>query len=158
MVIHVDDYGLIENISKKVITKALITTLAVGVKAAVIPPTGRWLKKWKHDHGGNRHFSTLTSTVVETNTAAVTANRQAEHNVPPTVLQGTNPPAFPGRYQRRQKHTGNRTWNGNHTPLDTQRGTRTPWSPSYRSCPYWFTSSSARSSKDAGDDHGEYCT
>ncbi|KAJ1193245.1 hypothetical protein NDU88_002547 [Pleurodeles waltl] len=42
------------------------------------------------------HISTLTATAVATNTAAVTANRQAEDNVPPTPLQPANPPGFLG--------------------------------------------------------------
>ncbi|KAJ1118691.1 hypothetical protein NDU88_006879 [Pleurodeles waltl] len=42
------------------------------------------------------HFNTPTATAVETNTPAVTANRQAEPNVPPTVLQQAYLPPFLG--------------------------------------------------------------
>ncbi|KAJ1175594.1 hypothetical protein NDU88_000881 [Pleurodeles waltl] len=43
------------------------------------------------------HINTSLATAVQTSSAAVTANRQAEDNVPPTLLQPANPPPFPGR-------------------------------------------------------------
>ncbi|KAJ1164793.1 hypothetical protein NDU88_005227 [Pleurodeles waltl] len=79
----------------------VITTLADGDEAAVIPPTGRRKKvaitTVAETTNKHSHFNTPTATAGQTNSLAVTANRQAEDNVSPTVSQQANPPPFLGR-------------------------------------------------------------
>ncbi|KAJ1094438.1 hypothetical protein NDU88_007513 [Pleurodeles waltl] len=107
------------------------------------------------------HFNTPPATAVQTSSAAVTANRQAEDNVPPTVLQPANPPIrhlFRGGFTVDKNTAETAFAMGKRSPEHIPRGKTTPWSRNSKySLPLCFCSSTTNSYVGA-EDNGEYCT
>ncbi|KAJ1081598.1 hypothetical protein NDU88_001777 [Pleurodeles waltl] len=104
------------------------------------------------------HFNTSPATAVQTSSAAVTANRQAEDNVPP---QYYNPPIrhlFRGGFTVDKNTAETAFVMGKRSPEHIPRGTTNPWSRNSKySLPLSFCSSTTNSYVGAAD-NGEYCT